>query len=261
MAAAITAAEKAARDKLLDVQTRFLRRAPELVYGQARPMPPSRSLFAPLSEVQRRIDCSTHATFSYRDAGHPDPNGRGYDGYGFTGTLIAQGEQTRVPRVGDLAFYGNPNGRTGHVAVYIGGNQVCTFGSTPIKVAGVHYRGDFDQFRSYPLTLAQPDLYYLEELPARLGGAGPDVLGPWKSQADRDANLKKLRDNGWAAAPMSAYGKWFIYRYATGTYGLTLRYGGWAEKAARDGARAALQRRLGRVLRPYRGKQNSAYPV
>lgn len=73
-------------------------------------------------------DCSSFATWCYWHAGAPDPNGRGYDGYGFTGTQAARGKRITTPKPGDLIFYGSgPN--YSHVTVYIGNGLCVSHGS------------------------------------------------------------------------------------------------------------------------------------
>lgn len=74
-------------------------------------------------------DCSSFATWCYWVAGAPDPNGRGYDGAGYTGTQTSHGRRVGLTEhllPGDLVFYGNP---IGHVAIYIGGGKVVSHGS------------------------------------------------------------------------------------------------------------------------------------
>jgi cell wall-associated NlpC family hydrolase len=53
-----------------------------------------------------RLDCSEFVTLVYKAAGVVDPNGRGYNGTGYTGTLVANGTRTSNPQPGDLVFYG-----------------------------------------------------------------------------------------------------------------------------------------------------------
>jgi cell wall-associated NlpC family hydrolase len=65
------------------------------------------------------MDTSSFVTWCYRQAGAPDPNGIGYDGSGFTGTLLAHMRhipQSRV-RPGDLVVWGSGSGR--HVALVV----------------------------------------------------------------------------------------------------------------------------------------------
>lgn len=73
-------------------------------------------------------------------------NGTGW-GWGYTGTLVKHGIQVKHRvnwRRGDLIFYGDPFGASGHVAVYIGLGLVISFGSQPgpFKL-GWAYRNDF----------------------------------------------------------------------------------------------------------------------
>lgn len=53
-------------------------------------------------------DCSSMATYLFWYSGLPDPNGRGYDLQGFTGTLCEHGHSvaTHEAAPGDLVFYG-----------------------------------------------------------------------------------------------------------------------------------------------------------
>ena len=56
----------------------------EIHYGQLRPID---GLATP-HKLPLATDCSGFVTLCYKWAGAPDPNGRGYDGYGYTGTLL-----------------------------------------------------------------------------------------------------------------------------------------------------------------------------
>src|SRR5574338_9553 len=93
-------------------------------------------------------DCSSYATWTYWGAGVRDPNGLGYNGWGYTGTLAQHGSRTTNPQPGDLAFYGRfPYG---HVVVYIGNGKCISHGSEigPLLL-NVYYRSDFSHFRTY----------------------------------------------------------------------------------------------------------------
>lgn len=89
----------------------------------ARPYPPN--LFGPPTPV--KLDCSSFVTLCYKYAGAPDPNGLGYSGQGYTGTLLMKGHVTQTPQPGDLAFWSNPD----HVALYVGSGQIVEFGAPP----------------------------------------------------------------------------------------------------------------------------------
>lgn len=101
-----------------------------------------------------RTDCSGSASLIYKLAGCPDPSARGFDGYGYTGTMIAHGRQliTQVESllVGDLIFY-KWDGRPGipdHVAVYVGGGKAFSFGHWPPQIETAIVPG-FQQARRY----------------------------------------------------------------------------------------------------------------
>lgn len=97
---------------------------PRIHYSQARPM----THLGVSPEQGYTADCSGFATSAFYWANKwtpfpvADPNGRGYDGYGYTGTLWWENRRRRVPLdrkffVGDLALYGPSLDRTGHVVI------------------------------------------------------------------------------------------------------------------------------------------------
>lgn len=93
-------------------------------YEEIRPMPLTNRL--PIT-----TDCSGFATLCYYLAGCPDPNGFGYNGSGYTGTLIGHGKEIPLKKVrgGDLVIYGPGTGD--HVAVIID----TTIPSNPLAVS------------------------------------------------------------------------------------------------------------------------------
>jgi cell wall-associated NlpC family hydrolase len=129
------------------------------------------SMFRPMAlgkppYVLPRIDCSGFATNCHYAGGGKDPNRRGYDHLGYTGTLISNG--TRVLKVTmlkplDLIFYGfsreKPGFRAGdptHVAVYVGfrdgAHMILSMGSYPMKYVRYDYRSDINHFRHYDVA-------------------------------------------------------------------------------------------------------------
>ncbi len=88
---------------------------PKIHYLQVRPIPhhlPDHTL--PLT-----TDCSGFVTLCAQWAGAPDPNGRAFDGDGYTGTILNHCQellQVGHARPGDLIVYG---GGTGHHVVGI----------------------------------------------------------------------------------------------------------------------------------------------
>ena len=120
-----------------------------LVYTQRRPMPSSLHS----SDADDGVDCSTFVTLCYKAGGLPDPNGQNYNGWGYTGTLWSHGSPVGMHELvpGDLVFYGSMrNGEPGHVAIYVGGGYVISFGSEPgPRKVSVYYRTDIRGARRY----------------------------------------------------------------------------------------------------------------
>jgi hypothetical protein len=97
----------------------------QIHYKQSRPIDG-------LDEVHKLplfTDCSGFVTDCYKWAGAPDPNGQGYNGAGFTGTLL-----THLPHIdvhdaipGDLVVFGPGTGE--HVVVIVEG------GASPVVVS------------------------------------------------------------------------------------------------------------------------------
>jgi len=100
------------RQKIVAAARWGIENEPLIHYGEVRPIPLGRVL--PL-----RTDCSGFVTVCYFLAGAPDPNGRNYDGSGFTGTML--GALPRIRRDdakrGDLVVWGAYPGR--HVAIVL----------------------------------------------------------------------------------------------------------------------------------------------
>jgi hypothetical protein len=100
------------RQKIVAAARWGIANEPRIHYGQIRPMPLERAL--PLT-----TDCSGFVTLCYFLAGAPDPNGRGYDGSGYTGTLLDHlpAIDPGGARRGDLVVWGDYPGR--HVALVL----------------------------------------------------------------------------------------------------------------------------------------------
>jgi cell wall-associated NlpC family hydrolase len=79
---------------------------PRIHYGEIRPIPFGRAL--PLT-----TDCSGFVTICFFLAGAPDPNGLGYSGYGYTGTLLDHLEPIDgdAAKRGDVVVWGAYPGR------------------------------------------------------------------------------------------------------------------------------------------------------
>jgi peptidoglycan hydrolase-like protein with peptidoglycan-binding domain len=119
----------------------------QMHYSQERPM----DLMNDLYHLPVWNDCSEFATKAYKFAGAKDPNGNGYNGYGFTGTLAQHGRVVDLvhAQIGDLVLYGHAPSFS-HVAIYIGKGRVISHGSEggPFLLP-IDYRRDRAQIRSY----------------------------------------------------------------------------------------------------------------
>ncbi len=109
--------------------------------------------------VPATSDCSAFATWLYWAAfGKTSDvmNGAswtaGYTGTQSTyGTWVAGGKGTSyaAAQLGDLVFYGASPHK--HVAMYIGGGQVVSFGSDgPVNILNIDYRTDRNCIKSFP---------------------------------------------------------------------------------------------------------------
>jgi cell wall-associated NlpC family hydrolase len=85
---------------------------PRIHYGEIRPIPLAKAL--PLT-----TDCSGFVTICFYLAGAPDPNGLGYSGYGYTGTLLDHLDAVEPDEAkrGDIVVWGVYPGR--HCAVVL----------------------------------------------------------------------------------------------------------------------------------------------
>jgi hypothetical protein len=97
---------------------------PDIHYQQFRPM--NHLGKSPATEFT--CDCSGFTTSAFYWANQHtafkvnDPNGLNYNGYGYTGTLLAHNRNRRVPLdrkffIGDMALYGPSLNYTKHVAI------------------------------------------------------------------------------------------------------------------------------------------------
>lgn len=152
--------EQRVRSAIKDAAFYWYSHRASIAYSQYRPYPVVKP-----PTVPPRFDCSGFATACYFAAGATDPNGRGFDGLGYTGTLISHG--TRVDRdhlkVGDLVFYGYSTGygpafNVGdptHVAVYVGVindvQMVVSMGHFPMGLYEIAYRG-INHCRTYQVV-------------------------------------------------------------------------------------------------------------
>ena len=144
------------RSRILAEARRLYAHRHRIPYAQERPFALERPPFVP-----PRMDCSEFVTVCHFVGGAPDPNGRGYDGFGYTGTLISHGERcsSRDLEIGDMILYGStqspkpgfPVGSPTHVALYDGAGGVYSMGSAPMGHYPMLYR-TVNHFRHYDVT-------------------------------------------------------------------------------------------------------------
>ena len=126
-------------------------------YSQTKSRPMD---FCGPEHVPRYLDCSSSVTVIYETAGFADPNGRHFDGQGYTGTLVSHGRQVYRSDIQpcDLVFYGSASPRPGfpagaptHVAMVMDRKgAIFTFGSDPgPSFRRIDYRSDFHSVRRY----------------------------------------------------------------------------------------------------------------
>src|SRR4029077_11462310 len=107
----------AVREAITDYCQRSIQSEPGIHYLQERAI----QAFGVPPETGFSTDCSGHSTCAYYWARKqtgvavPDPNGNGYNGYGYTGTLVNNPKVQPPYKVGDLALYGPSLSATSHV--------------------------------------------------------------------------------------------------------------------------------------------------
>lgn len=151
--------EEKVREAILAAGFYWYSHRAQIAYSQYRPYALGKPPWVP-----SRWDCSGFVTVCHYAGGAPDPNGRGYDQQGYTGTLMTRG--ARVGSIsslepGDLIFYGFSASRPGfnagdptHVALYVGvrdgAPMVLSHGSYPMKYLHFDYRR-INHLRHYPM--------------------------------------------------------------------------------------------------------------
>lgn len=153
--------EKKVREAIVSAGFFWYAHRGRIAYSQYRPFQVGKPVWVP-----SRWDCSAFVTCCHYAGGAPDPNGRGYDHQGYTGTLIDHG--VRVDNVaklkpGDLIFYGHsrsmpgfPGGSPTHVALYVGvkdgEHRILSHGHYPMGYYTYDYRADLNQYRTYKVA-------------------------------------------------------------------------------------------------------------
>lgn len=135
---------------VVDLLVRSIKAQPAWHYSQHRAM----TNLGVAPEKEQSADCSTSSTDAYfwakkvTGVAVPDPNHSGYNGYGYTGTLINNPKVSAPYRIGDLGLYGTSMSNTTHVVTcYVAGSgsasEWCSHGSEaapyPVELS---YRSD-----------------------------------------------------------------------------------------------------------------------
>lgn len=113
------------RQKIVDWANWFVqnknKRKTKVHYAEIRPIP--HTLKFPMT-----TDCSGFVTLLHQLAGAADPNGYGFNGQGYTGTLLTHGRHIVPSAVlpGDIVIYGAGTGEHAAVIVKVHGNDFLT---------------------------------------------------------------------------------------------------------------------------------------
>lgn len=98
-----------ARDRFIAELRWGVAHEPQIYYAQNRPIP----THLPDHTLPLTTDCSGFITLCAKWAGAPDPNGRGFNGEGFTGDMLQHCLHIRPENAepGDLIVYGDGTGQ------------------------------------------------------------------------------------------------------------------------------------------------------
>ena len=136
-----------ARDLTIRAAHLGLKRQASLQYtqGSERWQGIDKNLKAWQGECPTRADCSAFATWCLWNGldhfGVRDTVNRQQWKAGYTGTMFEHGVKVSRPFRADLVLYGDPFGRSGHVALYVGGGMVISFGGEPgPRLLPINYR-------------------------------------------------------------------------------------------------------------------------
>jgi putative peptidoglycan binding protein len=127
---------------------------PQIHYAELRPIDALREP----RRLPLTTDCSGFVTLCYAWADAPDPNGLGYSGQGWTGTLLANLHPVAADAVqpGDLVVFGPPPGN--HAAV------VLESGADPLLCSHGQERGPLAIRFSAECRLQPPEVAWLRGL-------------------------------------------------------------------------------------------------
>jgi hypothetical protein len=189
--------EKRLRARIVSYWLWGINHEPQIHYAQQRPMENVRNP-SKLKTLPRTADCSEFVTDGYASAGAPDPNGRGFDGQGYTGTLLTHGTKIRQSALqpGDLVVFGKYPGE--HVC------GVLESGSDPLLASHGQERGPVAIRLSVEKTYHSGQaVIFLRALPKSAPKPKPKKAKPKFAYAVySDVNGKQIRvfKGSWAKA-------------------------------------------------------------
>lgn len=131
--------EAQTRNKIVAYAKWLIAHRSSCTYQQLRPIDGERHRY----KLPLHIDCSGYVTDCYSWAGAPDPNGEGYNGLGYTGTLLEHMHHITVEEVepGDIAVAGYYPGRHAFIALESGAN------GNPL-VGSMGHQGDPNEYHA-----------------------------------------------------------------------------------------------------------------
>lgn len=149
------------RETIVELALWGVAHEPDIHYRQSRPID---GIDEP-RKLPLYTDCSGFVTDLYQWAGAPDPNGRGFDGLGYTGTFLTALEHVDAGeiKVGDPIVFGPGGGD--HVVVVI------ETGPDPMVVSHGQEAGPLKTRLSAQIRAHRPPVTYLR-------GAGLDNVEP-----------------------------------------------------------------------------------
>lgn len=112
-------AQLAKRSRLVAAGYFGVAHAAQIHYAERRPFPVQAA--GKLPALPLTTDCSGFVAICFRAAGAPDPSRQGWNGQGYTGTLLRFGERVAVPQAGDVVVYGGGLGH--HAALVLRGGE------------------------------------------------------------------------------------------------------------------------------------------
>jgi hypothetical protein len=141
-------------------------------------------------------DCSAFVTLMYNWCGAPDPNGQGYNGQGYTGTLLGHGQAISLAQVipGDVIVYGPGTGDHTALVVEAGPDPLTVSMGQEGDPSYVHVSQDGRQPQRY-LRFDTTKIGTASAVPnvVPVSSSGADVILPTISQGASGGYVKAVQ--------------------------------------------------------------------